>query len=127
MSNDESKTEESKEEAFERIKHMLEYGQLLKLSAKVVAVVGIIPTLLWFATILPLFFMGQLDMVSGFVVLVFFYVGAFVLMPISILVIGDLLGAKRNVDRVAEKPFHMGETDEYVGFIKDPEEDEKAD
>jgi len=119
--------EESKETAFERIKKLLEYRELVKLSVKVVVVIGIVPTLVWFAVITPLFFMGRLDMISGFIVLVFFYVGAFVLMPITILIIGDLLGAKRDVKKVAEKPFKMGQTDEYVGFMKDKEEKHEAD
>jgi hypothetical protein len=127
MTEHERKDRKSRDIAFDKIRHLLEYRELLKLSMKVVVIVGVVPTLLWFAVMTPLFFMGRLDLISGFIVLVFFYVGAFVLLPITILIIGDLLGAKRDIDKVAEKPFKMGQTDDYVDFVKDPDEDEKTD
>ncbi|MEM2119014.1 MAG: hypothetical protein QW840_02705, partial [Candidatus Bathyarchaeia archaeon] len=118
--------DDERDKLFEKIRRTLEFTELLKLSVKVVVVVGVLPTVLWAAVFTPLFLMGHLDMVAGLVVLVVFYVGAFVLLPLTILIIGDLLGGKRELERVDESPVIMGDAEEYLRHLKSDEEEDKC-
>ncbi|MEM4704028.1 MAG: hypothetical protein QXJ02_03070 [Candidatus Bathyarchaeia archaeon] len=118
--------DDERDKLFEKIRRTLEFTELLKLSVKVVVVVGVLPTVLWAAVFTPLFLMGHLDMVAGLVVLVVFYAGAFVLLPLTILIIGDLLGGKRELERVDESPVIMGDTEEYLRHLKSDEEEDKC-